>query len=129
MNQPSLLGPIGQIVRTVRDIAAAKAFYGDVLGLPLLIEAEGMAFFDANGVRLYLQQSPQAAPESILYFTVADIAAAHADLRAKGVSFLQPPHRVHRHADGTEEWMAFFADPEHRPLALMARLPPDSAGR
>jgi len=129
MNQPTPLGPIGQIARTVGDIAAAKAFYGDLLGLPLLIEAEGMAFFDANGVRLYLQQSQEAGAESILYFTVADIAAAHADLTAKGVSFLRPPHMVHRHADGTEEWMAFFADPEQRPLALVARLPSGSAAR
>jgi len=30
----------------VKDIDAAKAWYRDVLGLPLLIEAEGMAFFD-----------------------------------------------------------------------------------
>lgn len=121
------LGPIGQIVRTVGDISAAKTFYGDVLGLPLLIEAEGMAFFDADGVRLYLQQSQEARTESILYFAVADIGATHAELTAKGVAFLQPPHRVHRHADGTEEWMAFFADPDGRPLALMARLPASAA--
>lgn len=121
------LGPIGQIVRTVGDISAAKTFYGDVLGLPMLIEAEGMAFFDANGVRLYLQQSQEARTESILYFAVADIGATHAELTAKGVAFLQPPHRVHRHADGTEEWMAFFADPDGRPLALMARLPASAA--
>jgi methylmalonyl-CoA/ethylmalonyl-CoA epimerase len=29
---------------------------------------------------------------------------------------------IHRHADGTEEWMAFFSDPEGRPLALMSQV-------
>jgi methylmalonyl-CoA/ethylmalonyl-CoA epimerase len=29
---------------------------------------------------------------------------------------------IHRHADSTEEWMAFFTDPEGRTLALMARV-------
>ena len=127
MSQPALLGSIGQIARTVKDIDAAKAWYGAVLGLPLLIEAEGMAFFDAGGTRLYLQQSADAGGESILYFRVADIMATHAQLSARGVQFLRPPHPVHRHADGSEEWLAFFADPEQRPLALMALVRPDTA--
>jgi methylmalonyl-CoA/ethylmalonyl-CoA epimerase len=29
---------------------------------------------------------------------------------------------VHRHEDGTEEWMAFFEDDEGRPLALSAQV-------
>ena len=31
---------------------------------------------------------------------------------------------IHRHADGTEEWMAFFNDLEGRPLAIMAEAKP-----
>jgi methylmalonyl-CoA/ethylmalonyl-CoA epimerase len=31
---------------------------------------------------------------------------------------------IHRHADGTEEWMCFFEDPDGRPLALMSRVAP-----
>ena len=31
---------------------------------------------------------------------------------------------IHRHADGTEEWMAFFSDPDGRPLALMSQVKP-----
>jgi predicted enzyme related to lactoylglutathione lyase len=59
-----------------------------------------------------------------LYFRVADIAAKHAELAARGVDFKGAPHMIHRHADGTEEWMAFFADPEGRPLALMSQVKP-----
>ena len=29
---------------------------------------------------------------------------------------------THRHADGTEEWMAFFNDPEGRLLAIMSQV-------
>ena len=42
----------------------------------------------------------------------------------RGVEFVSAPHMIHRHEDGTEEWMAFFNDPEGRPLALMARAKP-----
>jgi methylmalonyl-CoA/ethylmalonyl-CoA epimerase len=31
---------------------------------------------------------------------------------------------IHRHDDGTEEWMAFFNDPDGRPLAIMAQAKP-----
>lgn len=60
-------------------------------------------------------------PKSILYFRVANIEAAVKTLAAKGVVFTDAPHMIHRHGDGTEEWMAFFEDPEGRPLALMAQ--------
>ena len=115
------LGPIGQIARNVRDIEAAKAWYGQVLGLTLLYDFPGMAFFDLGGTRLYLQQAEAPGPESILYFRVADIEAAHAALAARGVSFSRPPQMIHRHPDGTEEWLAFFSDPEGRPLALICQ--------
>jgi hypothetical protein len=29
---------------------------------------------------------------------------------------------IHKHADGTEEWVAFFKDNEDRPLAIMAQV-------
>jgi methylmalonyl-CoA/ethylmalonyl-CoA epimerase len=31
---------------------------------------------------------------------------------------------IHRHPDGTEEWMAFFEDPDGGVLALMSRVAP-----
>jgi hypothetical protein len=53
---------------------------------------------------------------------VDDIGAAHGELLARGVEFIGAPHMIYRHADGTEEWMAFFKDPEGRPLALMSQV-------
>jgi len=116
------LGPIGQIARSVSDIAAAEAWYRDVLGLPHLFTFGELAFFDCGGTRLYLQQG-EAKPESILYFEVPDIHAAHSALAAQGAEFVSAPHLVHRHPDGSEEWMAFFNDPDGRPLALKSLAP------
>jgi DNA-binding CsgD family transcriptional regulator/catechol 2,3-dioxygenase-like lactoylglutathione lyase family enzyme len=119
----SKLGPIGQISRSVRDIDAACAWYGGVLGLPHLYTFGKLAFFDCGGTRLFLSAENAApGPESILYLRVEDIAAVHTDLTARGVEFSGAPHMIHRHADGTEEWMAFFKDLEGRPLALMSQV-------
>jgi DNA-binding CsgD family transcriptional regulator/catechol 2,3-dioxygenase-like lactoylglutathione lyase family enzyme len=117
------LGPIGQISRTVRDIDAACAWYGKVLGLKHLYTFGKLAFFDCGGTRLYLSAEGQApGPESCLYLRVDDIAAAHAELVARGVEFTGAPHMIYRHPDGTEEWMAFFKDPDGRVLALMSQV-------
>jgi len=120
---PLQLGPVGQISRTVSDIAQAEKWYGGVLGLKHLYTFGKLAFFDLGGTRLYLSgEQGKAEPESILYLRVADIAAAHATLAERGVEFAAAPHLIFRHGDGTEEWMAFFKDPDGRPLALMSQV-------
>jgi DNA-binding CsgD family transcriptional regulator/catechol 2,3-dioxygenase-like lactoylglutathione lyase family enzyme len=115
------LESIGQVSRTVSDIAAAEHWYGKVLGLKHLYTFGKLAFFDCGGTRLYLTAEQPAGPESILYLRVADIRGAYEGLSARGVEFTGAPHLVHRHADGTEEWLAFFKDPDGRPLALMSQ--------
>jgi catechol 2,3-dioxygenase-like lactoylglutathione lyase family enzyme len=129
MTTPELrLGPIGQISRTVRDIDEACAWYGQVLGLKHLYTFGKLAFFDLGGTRLYLSaEGAEAGPESILYLRVDDIGAAYNELTARGVEFKGAPHLIFRHADGLEEWMAFFKDPEGRMLALMAQVRPKSS--
>jgi len=118
------LGPLAQISRTVRDIKESEAWYGKTLGLPHLYTFGALAFFDCGGTRLYLHAQEKPAPESILYLRVEDIRAAYDTLRSRGVEFADAPHLIHRHADGTEEWMAHFSDPEGRPLAIMAQVKP-----
>jgi DNA-binding CsgD family transcriptional regulator/catechol 2,3-dioxygenase-like lactoylglutathione lyase family enzyme len=115
------LESIGQVSRTVSDIAAAEHWYGKVLGLKHLYTFGKLAFFDCGGTRLYLTAEQPAGAESILYLRVADIRGAYEGLSARGVEFTGAPHLVHRHADGTEEWLAFFKDPDGRPLALMSQ--------
>ena len=118
-------GALGQISRSVADIAAAEAWWRDVLCLPHLYTFGKLAFFDCGGVRLMLSaEAGQPDQANVLYFRVPDIAASHAELMARGVVFLGAPHMIHRHADGMEEWMAFFSDNEGRPLAIMSQVRP-----
>jgi DNA-binding CsgD family transcriptional regulator len=122
MTGPLTLGPLAQIARTVKDIGAAQQWYQEVLQLPHLFTFGKLAFFDCDGVRLYLQEAEVPAAESILYFRVPDIRTAHEELSARGVVFINAPHMIHRHADGTEEWLAMFKDNEDRLLGIMARV-------
>ena len=122
----AMLGPIGQISRHVKDIEAARHFYGETLGLTHLYSFGDLAFFDCGGVRLFLSQAEGGGDsESILYFRVTDIRLVHIALASQGVEFVDAPHMIHRHEDGTEEWMTFFRDNEGRHLALMEQVKPD----
>lgn len=118
------LGAIGQIARRVSDVDAAVTWYRDVLGLPLLYRFGDLAFFDCNGTRLFISDEDDgpSAANSILYFRVDDIAAAHAALVEKGVKFIAEPHMIFKHPDGVEEWMAFFKDQDDATLALMSQV-------
>jgi DNA-binding CsgD family transcriptional regulator/catechol 2,3-dioxygenase-like lactoylglutathione lyase family enzyme len=117
------LGRLGQISRSVADIEAAVRWYGQTLGLRHLYTFGKLAFFDLGGVRLFLEEGA-SGPQSVLYFQVDDVRTAHTALLERGVEFVSAPHRIHTHADGTEEWMAFFNDNEGRYLAIMSQAQP-----
>lgn len=123
-------GPLGQVSLLVRDIGRAEAFYRDRLGLPHLFTFGDLAFFRCGDTRLFMRQVPddQWCASSILYFAVPDVHGSYRDLLAQEVAFDGAPHLIHRHDDGTEEWMAFFADNEGNTLALMSQVPPASDG-
>ncbi len=114
------LGPLGQIARRVENLARARSFYRDTLGLTELYAFPGLAFMAMGATRLMLRETRTRDPADILYFTVDDIAATHATLAQNGVRFTNAPHAIHTHADGSQEWMAFFTDDEGRDLALHA---------
>ncbi len=116
---------IGQISRTVSDIKTAVHWYREQLGLTHLYTYDKLAFFDCQGVRLFLSESPDTnTTDSIIYFKTDDIKSCHQTLSERGIEFSHAPHRVHQHEDGTEEWMAFFKDPDGQPLGLMAQIKP-----
>jgi predicted enzyme related to lactoylglutathione lyase len=121
------LGTIGQISLSIRDVKRAERFYGEILGLPHVFTFGDLAFFDADGTRLYLHRKDGAdwRPGSVLYFLVDDIHAAQERLTTGGVHFTGAPHVIYTDdATGTEEWMTFFDDGEGNTLALMARVQP-----
>ena len=112
---------LGQVAVYVKDLPTAVAFYRDQLGLPLLFEVAGMAFFDVAGVRLMLTQPNAVDPTtraSILYFRVSDIAAMWQQLMHAGTPPKEAPQQVHV-SNGVALWLAFFEDPSGNVMALM----------
>jgi len=85
MSQQHILGAIGQISRTVKDIAAATEYYRDKLELPHLYSFGNLAFFNCDGLRLFLSEGEGGAAESIIYFRVDDIHGAIEALAGAGL--------------------------------------------
>ena len=128
MANPIAIDGLGQISIIAHDLPRATAFYRDVLGLPLLFTAGGMAFFDCGGVRLML--GPASAPEldhpsSILYFRVPDVDVAHRHLVAMGVKIEAPPRLIAR-MQTYDLWMVGFRDSEDNIMQLMSEVPRSS---
>ncbi len=71
------------------DRGRSKAFYADVMGFRQTAEDAFGATFDMAGltVRLSDIEGHVGAPHPVMGWTVPDIRAAAADLKAKGVSF------------------------------------------
>jgi predicted enzyme related to lactoylglutathione lyase len=113
---------IGQIAVTVSDIPAALAFYGDILGLTFLFSpSPSLAFLLAGDVRIMLS-TPQGAgavgANSVLYFHVTDIEAAHADLIRRGATADRAPQLAAKMADH-DLWLGFLRDPDGNLVGLM----------
>ena len=121
---------LAQVTNVVHDIDRAVKFHRDTLGLPLLFQAPpSLAFFQVGAVRLMLsppENATQDHPGSVLYLKVKDIEGVHRTLAAKGVKFVDQPHRVHAAAD-YDLRMTFFHDADDNPPALMEEKPKKKA--
>jgi catechol 2,3-dioxygenase-like lactoylglutathione lyase family enzyme len=111
---------VTQVSRRVESLDRARTFWRDTLQIPELYAVPGLAFFDLGGTRLMLKETGTRDQADILYLASDAIAADHARLTERGARMTGAPHMIHRHPDGSEEWMAFFEDDEGRPLALHA---------
>lgn len=117
-----------QVAQRATDFTATTAFYADLLGVEPVatFDPPGLAFFDLDGVRLLMDRG---APSALIYLPVDDIDAAVAGLREKGVEIISEPHLIFGHDDdtlgpaGTDEWMAFFTDPEGSTVGLVEQRP------
>ena len=116
------LSDIRQIAITVSDVGTAMPFYRDVLGLTFLFSpAPTLAFLAAGSIRLMLT-TPQGAGtvghNSILYFSVIDIAATHAAIVERGATNERAPQLAAKMPDH-ELWTAFVRDPDGNLIGLM----------
>jgi catechol 2,3-dioxygenase-like lactoylglutathione lyase family enzyme len=106
-----------------QDIPRAKRFYGETLGLPIETEGENDMEFTLGQVTLDVFNptsiGQEFAPSTAgIAIRVPDVAAARAELEAKGVAF-----------DGETRdtgvcHMAFFKDPDGNVLMLHRRYAP-----
>jgi methylmalonyl-CoA/ethylmalonyl-CoA epimerase len=117
------LDTIGQIALTVSDLAAAKQFYGDVLGMAFLFDAGTMAFYQCGTVRLMigLAETPGPVGGTILYFKVDDIEATHTALVERKVEFVHAPRMVAKMPDH-DLWLGFLKDPSGNTIGLMSEV-------
>ncbi len=117
------LSEIGQIALTVHDLALAKDFYQNILGMQFLFDAGTMAFFQCGTIRLMIgvSEKPFSNEGTILYFRVPDIHGVHSTLKNRGVSSVQEPHLVAR-MKSHDLWMSFLKDPDGNTLALMSEI-------
>jgi predicted enzyme related to lactoylglutathione lyase len=122
MSTEPKLSEIGQIAITVSDVSKALPFYRDVLGLTFLFSpGPNLAFLSAGKVRIMLS-TPQGAgavgQNSILYFKVTDIVAAHAAIVGRGATNERAPQIAAKMPDH-ELWLAFIRDPDGNLIGLM----------
>jgi methylmalonyl-CoA/ethylmalonyl-CoA epimerase len=111
---------IGQIAIVCKDVARARDFYRDTLGLPHLFDVgPNLSFLQCGDTRLMLSTAePQASGTSVLYFFIHDMDMVRAELEAKGVRFITAPHMIARMPDH-ELWLTDFHDSEGNVMALM----------
>lgn len=85
----------------VPDLARAEAFYGGVLGFPLVERGDGYLSFEAGSFRLWVNRDEEARP-FIPSLDTADASAAR-------VALIDAGCRIVRNADGTGGF--YFEDP------------------
>lgn len=117
------LDKIGQIAITVDDLARAKDFYQNTLGMKFLFDAGHLAFLQCGDVRLMLTTPEKPGPRggTILYYKVDEIHATCAAIKARGVSLLEEPHLIARMPDH-DLWMASLNDPADNILGIMCEV-------
>jgi methylmalonyl-CoA/ethylmalonyl-CoA epimerase len=117
------LDAIGQIAITVDDLARAKDFYQNTLGMKFLFDAGHLAFLQCGNVRLMLTtpEKPEPRGGTILYYKVNDIHATCAAIKARGASLLEEPHLIARMPDH-DLWMASLKDPADNILGIMCEV-------
>ena len=106
------------------DLARARTFYENTLGLSLVDENQYACVFDAHGTMLRITAVPEpaAAPYTVLGWTVRDIAAAVDELATRGVRFTryegvdQDDRGVWTAPGGAR--IAWFLDPDRNNLSL-----------
>ena len=111
----------------VKDFAAAREFYGSVLGLPCSADYGRVpgAEYETGSLTLQLMDAEAIGREfhpstHPIALHVEDVEAARAELESRGVSFVADT------MDSGVCHMAFFADPDGNALMIHHRYAPEA---
>lgn len=115
---------------SVNDIAKAKEFYTNILGLEVKEEYGGLSLMTSgnNPIMIYPKDNHEAATYTVLNFPVEDIEKSVDELIAKGITFEQYEFlntnekgisKMPEEGGANGPTMAWFTDPAGNIFSLM----------
>jgi predicted enzyme related to lactoylglutathione lyase len=104
------------VLHPVSDLAAAKAVYTALLGVPPEADASYYVGYEVGGQHIGLVPNggPQAMTSPVAYWAVADIEAKLTEVTAAGATVKETAHDV-----GGGRLVATFTDPDGNVLGLV----------
>ncbi len=107
---------IKTVLHPVSDLAAAKAVYAALLGVPPQTDSSYYVGFEAEGQQIGLVPGggQQGMTSPVAYWHVPDIEAKLAEVTAAGATVKEAAHDV-----GGGRLVATFADPDGNVLGLI----------
>jgi catechol-2,3-dioxygenase len=114
------------VMLTATDLGAVKQFYGDRVGLEVLIETDEFVTFGCGGdSRLVVTRTtaPSGERQTKASWRVADVTAEVAELRARGVELVDYDEPGLETTDGVADvgfaLSAWFIDPGGNTIGLL----------
>ena len=114
------------VMLTAPDLAAVKEFYGDRVGLDVLIESDDFVTFGCGGdSRLVVTRTttPSGEQQTKASWRVSDVAAEVAELRTRGVAVVDYDEPGLVTVDGVADvgfaLSAWFIDPGGNSIGLL----------
>jgi predicted enzyme related to lactoylglutathione lyase len=103
------------VLHPVSDLAAAKAVYTALLGVPPQTDSPYYVGYEAEGQQIGLVPGggPQGMTSPVAFWQVPDIEAKLAEVTAAGATVKEAPHDV-----GGGRLVATFTDPDGNVLGL-----------
>ena len=104
------------VLHPVSDLAAAKAVYTALLGMPPTSDSDYYVGYEAAGQQIGLVPGggPQGMTSPVAYWRVPDIEAKLAEVTAAGATVKEPAHDV-----GGGRLVATFTDPDGNELGVL----------
>jgi catechol-2,3-dioxygenase len=114
------------VMLTATDLGAARKFYGDGVGLEVLIEGDGFLTFKCGGdSRLVVTKSTERSREQTTRasWRVGDVASELAELRSRGVDVEEYDEPGLKTVDGIADvgfaLSAWLVDPDGNSIGLL----------